>query len=956
VSATCRDVLPLSAPAIYNSHDPASYEYCLPAPTSVNSNSAETLQHSTRTASAVANSVLPPATKATLCLPTSAEDWKLADSFFQTTLVPESMSLSSPQQMSSVLCEGIYSYFASTYGTKTAATRRVKKRPLHSRALKEVERQKKDAKRELRLARKSGSPADVVHSLATHFISLVRAHSKLKKASNARLITREVKAARERCHRDFRQCAREILDGGLDRVEPSFGDEAATSFFSGVYHSDPRIFVQPEWMPTPSPPEVELDCSQFSVSELARVIKRMKAQSAPSPFDRVGYIIFKKCPSLLPALVKLFNICWAQSTIPGEWKCAAIKLIPKSSASEDTTNPGNFRPIALTPCVGKLFSSLLRNRWLRYMVTNKYLDSSLQKAFMPTVPGCTEHHQKLSSILAEAHSNHKSVAVSWLDLANAYGSVHHSLIDFSLRHYHAPPQFLSTVQALYTGLHAKVITAEWETPVISLQKGVYQGDPLSVVIFNTVMNTLLDTVSLRTDLGYRFSNSRRRVNILQYADDTCLIANSPASCQYLLDTTSNWLQWSGMSAKVPKCQCLSLQGSSGKLADPHLTLDGMPIPFSTGPVRFLGMEVQVPKNSSAAREAVLSRLQEMLQAIDKSLLTRKQKLLLYSGGVCPRLSWPLLIQEFPTTWMERQVDSLVTGYLKRWSGLGKSANTALLYLPRLLGGLNLPSPSTLHKRLQVSRQCQLLTSQDSCVRFLAERGLKNELSLARKQFRPAVEAREALKISPGCSRKALTKSAKALVSEEVNSSRLDNLQGLERQGQLSRCTSPSCAPIWSRAVLALPEDQLKFAINAAVDVLPHNSNLYLWRKRKDSSCPLCHENQSLLHVLNNCSVARNYRRYNVRHDSILSVITETVSRNIPPTTSMTADISDTYEFPHHIIPTDLRPDLVWWDEAHKSITLVELTVCFETNFEEAARRKSVKYLHLVEQAKAREYR
>ena len=346
----------------------------------------------------------------------------------------------------------------------------------------------------------------------------------------------------------------------------------------------------------------------------------------------------------------------------------------------------------------------------------------------------------------------------------------------------------------------------------------------------------------------------------------------------------------------------------------------------------------------------------MLQAIDESLLTRKQKLLLYSGGVCPRLSWPLLIQEFPTSWMERQVDSLVTGYLKRWSGLGKSANTALLYLPRSLGGLNLPSPSTLHKRLQVSRQCQLLTSQDSCVRFLAERGLKHELSLARRKFRPAVEAREALKIDPGGSRKALTKSAKALVSEEVNTSRLDNLQSLERQGQLSRCTSPSCAPIWSRAVLALPEDQLKFAINAAVDVLPHNANLYLWRKRKDRSCPLCHENQTLLHVLNNCSVARDSRRYNIRHDSILSAITETVTRNIPPTTTMTADISDNCEFPHHIIPTDLRPDLVWWDEAHKSITLVELTVCFETNFEEAARRKTVKYLHLVEQAKARGYR
>ena len=590
------------------------------------------------------------------------------------------------------------------------------------------------------------------------------------------------------------------------------------------------------------------------------------------------------------------------------------------------------------------------------MVINNYLDPFLQKAFMPTVPGRTEHHLKLLSILAEAHSNHKSVAVCWLDLANAYGSVHHSLIDFSLRHYHAPPQFLTTVQALYTGLNAKVITAEWETPLIPLQKGVYQGDPLSVVIFNTVMNTLLDTISLRIDLGYQFSNSPRQVNILQYADDTCLVANSPASCQYLLDTTSDWLQWSGMAAKVPKCQCLSMQGSSGRLADPHLTLNGVPIPFSSRAIRFLGMQVQVPKNHTAAREAILTRLQEMLVAIDQTPLTRKQKLLLYSGGVCPRLTWPLLIQEFPSTWMDRHVDSLVTVYLKRWSGLGKSANTALLYLPRSLGGLNLPSLSTLHKRLQVSRQCQLLTSRDSCVRFLADRGLKCELSLARKKFRPATEARDAMKISPGGSRKSLVKTAKAAVTEEVNSSHLDCLQNLERQGQLSRCTSPSCAPIWSRVVQALPEEQLKFAINAAVDVLPHNANLYFWKKRKDPSCPLCHENQTLLHILNNCCVARDARRYNLRHDSILSVITEAVRRNIPPTSTLTTDISDSYNFPLHIVSTDLRPDLVWWDEAHKSLILAELTVCFESNFEEAAQRKSAKYTDLVEQAQARGYK
>ena len=228
----------------------------------------------------------------------------------------------------------------------------------------------------------------------------------------------------------------------------------------------------------------------------------------------------------------------------------------------------------------------------------------------------------------------------WLDIANAYGSVHHSLIQFSLQHYYAPPQFLSILQALYSGLEATVITESWETPLVSLQKGVYQGDPLSVVIFNTVMNTLVDTISTRVDLGYQFSGSLRRVNILQYADDTCLVANSPASCQYLSSKVGDWLDWTGMTAKVPKCQCISLGGSTGKLKDPHLHLSGASIPFTKDPVRFLGLNVQVTSRHVSPRSSIVTRLQDMLTAVDRAPLTRRQKLCLYSAGVCPRLSWP----------------------------------------------------------------------------------------------------------------------------------------------------------------------------------------------------------------------------------------------------------------------------------------------------------------------------
>ena len=92
------------------------------------------------------------------------------------------------------------------------------------------------------------------------------------------------------------------------------------------------------------------------------------------------------------------------------------------------------------------------------------------------------------------------------------------------------------------------------------------------------------------------------------------------------------------------------------------------------------------------------------------------------------------------------------------------------------------------------------------------------------------------------------KMAKGMVKDDVN---LESLHSLKRQGQMSRCISPQGASAWSTALQSLLDEQMKFALNAAVDALPHNANLHLWRKRKDTSCPLCGSNQSLLHVLNN---------------------------------------------------------------------------------------------------------
>ena len=190
---------------------------------------------------------------------------------------------------------------------------------------------------------------------------------------------------------------------------------------------------------------------------------------------------------------------------------------------------------------------------MQFMTNNNYINTATQKAFIKDMPGCTEHQFKLWQAILDARRNQRNITVCWLDLANAFGSIHHNLITHVLWHYHLPAHFIQIIQSLYTGLTAVISTKQWETQPVHLAKGLFQGDPLSAAIFDVVINLYLDTIMAEcSHSGYRFSSSPHQMPILQYADDTCLTASSKANCQAMLNTTQKWLDWSLLKAKVPK--------------------------------------------------------------------------------------------------------------------------------------------------------------------------------------------------------------------------------------------------------------------------------------------------------------------------------------------------------------------------------------------------------------------
>ena len=90
------------------------------------------------------------------------------------------------------------------------------------------------------------------------------------------------------------------------------------------------------------------------------------------------------------------------------------------------------------------------------------------------------------------------------------------------------------------------------------------------------------------------------------------------------------------------------------------------------------------------RGNLVSKLSVLLEKVDKTLLSAQQELLLFKLAICPRLTWDLSVNHFPVSWLESTLQPITTKFLKRWSGLAKSADTGCLFLPKEKGGLEPP--------------------------------------------------------------------------------------------------------------------------------------------------------------------------------------------------------------------------------------------------------------------------
>ena len=274
--------------------------------------------------------------------------------------------------------------------------------------------------------------------------------------------------------------------GQTRNVPPNFSAEEAYSHFENVFSDRMVQYTEiPKWVVnyTPVITQDTFDLTPITPGMVKKILQKCSSSSTPGP-DKVTYSCLKKLPSTHKFLATLYSkILLKTQECPHIWCTANLSLIYKSG---EPTAPANFRPIALTSVLGEIFHKILTYRLEQYAIDNGVIDSSTQKkGFLKGINGVIEHTFSMSGNLEHARSNGLPVAITFVDLRNAFGSIAHGPIHDTLETLKVPAQVWKYIRDLYAQLKATIRTNQWSSPEFSVKRGVLQGDTLSPIIFSS---------------------------------------------------------------------------------------------------------------------------------------------------------------------------------------------------------------------------------------------------------------------------------------------------------------------------------------------------------------------------------------------------------------------------------------------------------------------------------------
>ncbi|RLU16756.1 hypothetical protein DMN91_010824 [Ooceraea biroi] len=492
--------------------------------------------------------------------------------------------------------------------------------------------------------------------------------------------TREAARIQALFRRNRRKAVREVVQGPADFCQVQ--GRTVQEHFERLYGGGERLDGLPAVEPVDHsrPEDVALLMAPFTEGEVDRRLRRM-TNSAPGP-DGIAYNDLRAADPGARLLTALFNACYRLEAVPPSWKTSNTVLVYKKG---DRDSLESWRPLALGDTMPKLFAAVAADRLTDWVIANDKLCRA-QKGFLRD-EGCYEHNFVLQEILTDARRTRRHAVVAWLDLSNAFGSVPHAAIRSALVRAGVPSGLINIWGSMYDGCTTRVRAVDGFTAPIPVRSGVRQGCPLSPIIFDLVIDSVVRAAAELTDVGYDILG--QTFNILAYADDLALIARTPEGMRQLLTAVELEAGRVGLHFNPAKCASLHITtGRIGRVLPTVFEIEGRPMPtLAEGePYRHLGVPTgfSVDQTPLTTIEGVLKDI----WAVDASLLAPWQRVEVLAAFILPRLDFLLrgaAVEKRPL----RAVDLHVRRIVKSWLNLPQRASAEVVYLPPSRGGCGL---------------------------------------------------------------------------------------------------------------------------------------------------------------------------------------------------------------------------------------------------------------------------
>lgn len=221
--------------------------------------------------------------------------------------------------------------------------------------------------------------------------------------------------------------------------------------------------------------------------ELNKAIKGIKSASKSTGKDLISYKMIQHLPNnFLDILLDFFETCWESGTIPKAWKEAQVIAIHKQGKPKK--DPTSYRPISLTPHLGKIYERIIKARLEFYL--DKHGIIPVCQAGFRKGRSCTDHIVKLTAHMRKAISSNRTLLATFFDVKRAFDTVWHSKLLDKLGKIGVSGRMYNFIASFLSNRSLQVKIGQSISQEHFLDMGVPQGSVIAPTLFNIMLHDI----------------------------------------------------------------------------------------------------------------------------------------------------------------------------------------------------------------------------------------------------------------------------------------------------------------------------------------------------------------------------------------------------------------------------------------------------------------------------------